>query len=480
LLLLAFVRHGSTVQGQEDPTTTPTATPGVSLSIDADPGTPGIQESRTVGSSTFTVDIVVQDLPRPMGVFQFSVIYDQTVMNAPTLGAPIPPLDRNPDANQEYLNAGGSDFNCVAASGDRDPDPGIGAAMLTCETLPGPGASGDGVLATLTFHAVSAGSSDLGITSAVLGDRSAAEISTCNPVIAHPMLCYDASITLADVTPIPTRSPTPTATPTATSVPGAPTSTATPTATPAPSTPTPQWAPALRIDANPDAAGIQSSRTVTDGTFDVAIVTEGTADYPIGVFAFEILYDQTVIDAPNLGPPLPFEDRNPDMNESFVNSQGGDFTCIEAWGDRDPSPETGEASITCTTSLITLIGITGSGVLATLEFNVVGEGSSELTLQSGTLGHVYGGEMGTCNPELSYPLDCQNASITVAEPTPTPPASYPPGVGGAIMLPPAAVAAESGTLSEDDVWPAEACAAFAGGVLLLAAGGWYAKKRRLR
>jgi hypothetical protein len=75
--------------------------------------------------------------------------------------------------------------------------------------------------------------------------------------------------------------------------------------------------------------------------------------------------------------------------------------------------------------------------------------------------------------------------VTPIPPTPTSTRTpgHPPGVGGTVKLPPAAIAAESGVPSEDSTWPVATYAALAGGaaaVMAVAAGGWYASRRRLR
>jgi YVTN family beta-propeller protein len=63
--------------------------------------------------------------------------------------------------------------------------------------------------------------------------------------------------------------------------------------------------------------------------------------------------------------------------------------------------------------------------------------------------------------------------------TPTPP--HPPSVGGKVMLPPAAIAAESPGSAEDSWWSAGAYAALAVGLGAAAAAvgatAWYAKRR---
>jgi hypothetical protein len=73
-------------------------------------------------------------------------------------------------------------------------------------------------------------------------------------------------------------------------------------------------------------------------------------------------------------------------------------------------------------------------------------------------------------------------TLTPIPPTATP--APPHGVGGAVPLPPAAVAPASGAPSDDSGWPAGAYAGLAGAgaaaVIVLGAGGWYAGRRRLR
>ena len=60
-------------------------------------------------------------------------------------------------------------------------------------------------------------------------------------------------------------------------------------------------------------------------------------------------------------------------------------------------------------------------------------------------------------------------------------APRPPGVGGTVLLPPAAIAAESSEVSERSGWSAGIYAALAGGMagiaVTAAVGGWYARRR---
>jgi len=66
-------------------------------------------------------------------------------------------------------------------------------------------------------------------------------------------------------------------------------------------------------------------------------------------------------------------------------------------------------------------------------------------------------------------------------PTPTPTPTRPPGVGGTVKLPPAAIAAEHGTSPTHSGWTVGAYAALAGGLagaaVAIGVGGWYARRR---
>ena len=184
-----------------EPLVSPTIEPVVALRVDVDPTTPGIQTERTVTGGTFTVDIVISGLSdgADLGVFAFDLVYDQRVLRAPTIGAPASDLDRNPDANQGFLNSTGLDFDCgaLAPSGDRNRDPAIGEAFISCRTLPdAPRLVGEGVLSTVTFEVVGAGATDLTWQNVVFGNAYAVEIGSCNPTVQAPAACEGATITV--------------------------------------------------------------------------------------------------------------------------------------------------------------------------------------------------------------------------------------------------------------------------------------------
>ena len=65
-------------------------------------------------------------------------------------------------------------------------------------------------------------------------------------------------------------------------------------------------------------------------------------------------------------------------------------------------------------------------------------------------------------------------------PTATPTPTRPAGVGGAVNLPPGAVAAESRAAAGDSGWATATWAALAGSAVAVGIGGWYARRRWLR
>jgi len=75
-----------------------------------------------------------------------------------------------------------------------------------------------------------------------------------------------------------------------------------------------------------------------------------------------------------------------------------------------------------------------------------------------------------------------NTPGTPIPPTPTPTGTpgHPPGVGGTVKLPPAAIAAESGASAEGSGWGTASWAALAGAAVAIGIGGWYARRRWLR
>jgi len=186
------------------PYVSPTAEPTIVLSVDTDPTMPGIQTKRTVRGGTFTVDIVVSGLPisSSLAAFNLELVYDQTVLQAPTLGAPVSALDRNLDVNQQFLNSTGHDFECggVPPCGDADPDPAVGRARLLCTSIAdAPAIAGEGVLASVTFQVVGSGTVDLRLERVAFYDTEGNPLGRCPGGMDSVADCRGASVeVLAD------------------------------------------------------------------------------------------------------------------------------------------------------------------------------------------------------------------------------------------------------------------------------------------
>jgi len=186
------------------------------------------------GATNFSVAVCVEDPPAALGAFDFTIIYDDTVILAPEVADSGTALDDNPDANQAAL---GGDWDCTGfgtlyPTGDTDPasGPGHGAARLACLSLVGPWTfTSTGHLALVNFQAQGVvGASALALQGVVVGDFTGTEIGSCNPLVSFPVPCVDAAVSVGGA-PMVTSTPggTPAATP----------------AGPAPNTPTPAPTP---------------------------------------------------------------------------------------------------------------------------------------------------------------------------------------------------------------------------------------------
>jgi len=82
-----------------------------SIAIDADPNTTGVQSTRSTTSVTFTVDVVAANLAG-IGAFNFDIVYNGNSFSAPTIGTGAS-VDRNPDAEQGFLQSTGRLLSCT-------------------------------------------------------------------------------------------------------------------------------------------------------------------------------------------------------------------------------------------------------------------------------------------------------------------------------------------------------------------------------
>jgi hypothetical protein len=157
------------------------------LLIDLDASTPGIQSTRDVKvGDVFRASVVIVNAPQfendagGIGAFNFNLNYDKTKIIAPSI-AGGPSTNRNPMLNMAALGGDAAGWSCLPApEGDLDDPggipgdgvPGTGQAFLSCFT-PGTGHEGGTiVLATIEFHAVATGSSNLALSEVELSGGS--------------------------------------------------------------------------------------------------------------------------------------------------------------------------------------------------------------------------------------------------------------------------------------------------------------------
>ena len=200
---------GSTGLGRGVP---PVSAQGVEVSLDTDISDGACvdidSELTTSVGESFQVAVCVDGLPSGMIFFQFDVMYDDTLLLAPEVADEGFALDDNPDANAGATTWGVSlgeegQVDCTSGQiafpmGDRVPDPGEGAAFISCVNLLGPWPLGDevdnGVLAVITFKALKKGTDTLRLEGAELADAKAAQMGSCNPSLNIPMSCNGATI----------------------------------------------------------------------------------------------------------------------------------------------------------------------------------------------------------------------------------------------------------------------------------------------
>lgn len=111
----------------------------------------------------------------------------------------------------------------------------------------------------------------------------------------------------------------------------------------------------------------------TAKTFTVDIAGENLSD--VGAFQVVLTFDSAVIKATSI------------VKTDFLGSSGREVACP------DPTITTQSVSLLCVTPGGTAKGVSGNGVLATVTFEPVAEGTSSLTLTAANLSNPQGGEI---------------------------------------------------------------------------------------
>jgi hypothetical protein len=169
------------------------------IAIDANPGAAGVQNARAVGAGAVTVDVVATNLA-DISAFNFDLEYDPAVLSAPTIASGSS-LDRNPDANQAFLQSTGRAFICT-------PPDAAGAltsgtkkvARISCfSTGTGAGASATSAtpIASVTLNIVGApgAGTALALKSVNAFNHDGEETASCAPTMSITSACSGATIT---------------------------------------------------------------------------------------------------------------------------------------------------------------------------------------------------------------------------------------------------------------------------------------------
>ena len=172
------------------------------------------------------------------------------------------------------------------------------------------------------------------------------------------------------------------------------------------------------------------------------------------------MYNDLLNQAPEVANSAPALDDNPDANAGSTvwpavgtgDNLGTGWDCSgfglaypTADNDAATGPAHGDAKIGCISLLgpWTLGDNETAGVLATVQFNVIGAGADTLHLLNVVIGDSTGAEMGSCNDPVGVPIPCADATDDKTTPTLTPTrtptvAVTAVGVGGIAELPPLA------------------------------------------
>jgi general secretion pathway protein D len=233
-----------------------------------------------------------------------------------------------------------------------------------------PGASGNGVLAQLTFRAVSTGAGSLTFVSVSLADP----LSDNLPSTSTGGAVLVGSGATATSTPCPGACPT-----------------ATPSPTPPPP-PTPVAFPTTCSASGAVCVQPGATSVLVGDSFTVGVVASGVTD--LGAYQFELDYNPAIVTVQSIA------------NATFLGSTGRIVLCA--------APIVASASVRLACSTLgpePPAGPSGSGVLAVVTFQAVGPGTSSLSLT---------------NTELTTPsngpisVSLISGSVTVSAATPTP------------------------------------------------------------
>ncbi|MEX1254373.1 MAG: cohesin domain-containing protein, partial [Dehalococcoidia bacterium] len=323
------------------PTNTPTPGPTPSTIVRVIPADQTLAEGEDV-----VFDITVEDVVG-LGAYEFEVDFDQSLLNYTSV------------TNGLFLGSGGRTVFCLAPQLD------VGKVRFGCVTSGvAPGATGSGVLATVTLGSSCAGTSPLGLPLVGLSD-------TAGGPLARNVEEGSVTVTGATVCPTPTATFTPTATSTTAPVTPTPTRTSTPSPTPSPT---------ITATPSPGLCGLSSGLTVCLQPVSQKITrgdqttVEVVVDNVNGLGAFQVTlgYNQALVSPADIAV------------GTFLGSTSRAVVCLE------PASDPGFLQLVCTTLGLAPAGPSGSGTLGVVTFEGIGAGLSPLSLQDVILTNIAG------------------------------------------------------------------------------------------
>jgi hypothetical protein len=433
------------------PTTTPTPYTGPQLALDLNISNGAapcdiIDPTVTINTGTqLDVAVCASGLPTNsvtpfagMAAFNYRILYDDGLIDAPEVADTGGGVDDNPDANTGATTFGPTNLGplwvCQLSgqsfpTGDTNPGtgPGLGNAFSgacggNTSTL---GASG--VIGIVRFDAFVAGTSVLDLSSVELTSESAQQIGSCQPATLVAIPCGDGTVTIVGP-------PQPTFTPLPTQVTPTPIPTATPSNLPA----------GLYLDLDvANGSGpcdiIDATATIVVGGTDLAAVCQinAVAQYPpIVAFNYALIYDDLIVTVPEVADVGPGLDDNPDTNSGAttfgLTTLGPLWECsagVGAYpkGDANPAtgPGAGRAFSGACSSLAGPRPLGISGVLSMVTFSGASVGSTSMVISAASLTDNGLAQVGSCNPLQDILMTCVGGTIHVvppptATPSPTP------------------------------------------------------------
>ena len=411
---------------------TPTPVPGISVQLDCDVSTAGIQASCTVPLDAGIVDVdvvLVNNGPAfTLAAMNFNVDHPSVARLDAQPSPPCagPGVECNPDFNELALTGG--TWSCAPPFPDDDTDGGPSErSFLSCynNVDAEPVAAGESLTLATVHYDIAAGATvggpeGLTLNAVNLFNEVYVEKFACGPGVGP---CFNAAVSLGPPAGLPTVTPTPTATATPPPPPpSTPQSASSPASTPS--------APAfVALDCALSIPGIQSKCTyLTSDTYvDVGVVFVRRAGYgeerwgSIEFAAFDPdtsrLFPPPVTGGSDL-------DRNPDLIQAAM---GGVFTCSAP---NPPDNDTGQFGPGTATSRLyclsggaqTLVIPTETPVhVATVRYEVASgamPGLVGLELRGAGVFDEGGTQLDPCDTNPVVSPDCPGATITLIDPIP--------------------------------------------------------------